>query len=170
MGPWNYPYKAIVLPRIGITRGLHWSNHKTALVKPLYCHTLALHGVYISRFMKLPIWTTVLPHIGITWGLTLVGPWNCTWKAIVLPHIGIAWGLHWSTNETAHINHSLVTHWYYMGSTLVGTWNCKWKAIVLPHIGIAWGLHWSTHEIAHINHCLATHWYYMGFTLVGPWN
>ena len=68
---------------------------------------------------------------------------------LVLPHIDITWVLHWSTHETAHINHCLATHWYYMGSTLVGPWNCTWKATVFPQIGIAWGLYWSTHESAH---------------------
>ena len=82
-------------------------------------------------------------------GFTLIGTWNCLCKAIVLPHIGITWGLHGSTHETAHINHCLATHWYYMGLTLVGSWNCTRKAIVCPHIGIAWGLHWLT-ETAHV--------------------
>ena len=63
VGPWNCLCKAIVLPHIRITWGLHWSAHGT------FCHTLSLHGVYIGRLMKLLIWTTVLPHIGITWGL-----------------------------------------------------------------------------------------------------
>ena len=82
-------------------------------------------------------------HMGFTW----VGPWNYPCKSIVLPHIGITWGLHWSTHETAHINHCLTTHWYYMGFTLVGPWNCTWKATVYPK-----------------------HWHCMGFTLADSWN
>ena len=55
VGPWNCSCKYIVLPHIGITWGVHWSSHETDHVKPLFCHTLALHGVYIDRPMKLPM-------------------------------------------------------------------------------------------------------------------
>ena len=47
------PCEAIVLQHIGITWGLHLAAHETAHVKLLFCHTLALHGVYRGRFMKL---------------------------------------------------------------------------------------------------------------------
>ena len=46
---------AIVLPHIGITRGLHWSTHETVHVKPLSCNTLELHGVHSGRPIKVPM-------------------------------------------------------------------------------------------------------------------
>ena len=83
-------------------------------------------------------------------GFTLVGPWNCTWKATVFPYIGNAWGLHWSTHERAHIKtlscHSLELH----GSMLVTPWSCPCKTTVLPIIDIAWSSHWLAQETAHV--------------------
>ena len=55
VGSWNCPCKSIVLPHIGITWGVHWSSHGTAHVKPLFCHTLTLHGVYTDWTMKMPM-------------------------------------------------------------------------------------------------------------------
>ena len=75
--------------------GLHWLFHVTVHVKPLFCHTLALHGP------------------------TLVVPCNCPCKAIVLPRIGITWSLHWSVHETAYVKplfcYSLALHGIYIG-------------------------------------------------------
>ena len=146
IGPWNCPCKAIVLPHIGITWGLHWSTHETAhinhrltthwyymrftLVGPWNCtwqatvfHTLALHGVYIGRLMKLPI-KTLSCHILVLHGSLLVSPRSCPCKTTVLPIIGIAWGSHWLAHETAHVKplfwQTLALH----GLHIVGPWNC----------------------------------------------
>ena len=131
IGPWKFPCKAIVVPHIGITWGLHWSGHDWSIHETAHMkHCLATPWYYM--------------------GFTLVGPWNCTWKATVFQHIGIAWGLHWSTNETAHVKtlsyHTLELH----GSTLVGPRSFPCKTTVLPLIGIAWGSHWLAHETAHV--------------------
>ena len=92
------------------------------------------------------------------------GQWNWPCKPIVLPHIGITWVWHWSIHETAHINHCLATHWYYMGFTLVDPWNCTWKATVFHT------LHWSTLGAAHVK-TLSCHTFELpGSTLVGPWS
>ena len=170
IGPWNCPCKAIVLPLIGVTWGLHLSAHETVHVqpKPLFCHTLALHGVYIGRLMELPIWTTVLSHIGITWGLlwlahqtakshcfsthghcmrfTLVDSWNCPYKPLSY--------------------HTLVLH----GSTLVGPWSCPCKTIVLPLSDIAWDSNWLAHETAHVKPLFYQTMALHGLHIVGPWN
>ena len=55
VGPWNCPCEANVLPPIGITWSVHWSTHRISDVKPLFCQTLALDGIYSCRLKKLPM-------------------------------------------------------------------------------------------------------------------
>ena len=99
---WN---SEISIPTGILSSGLHglqsFRRHcETGHVNPLFCHThdtLALHGVYNNQPMKPPVKS------------------HCFATHL----IGITWGLHWSIHETAHINHCLATHWYYMGLLLL---------------------------------------------------
>ena len=184
--PWNCPCKAIVLPQISIKWGLHWSTHETAHIN----HCLATHWYYMGFTLVGPwncTWkTTVFSTNWYCMGFTLVDSWNCLYKplsyhtlvlhgvysgwsmklhmkikATVFPHIGISWGLHWSTHETAYINHCLTTHWYCLGLTLVGPWNCTWKATVLFHTLALHGVYIGRlMKVPIYRHCLATHWNY----------
>ena len=120
--------------------GFTLAAQETAHAKPLYFHTLVLHGIYISRPLKLPLKSECVATHWHYMG-SLVDSWNCPCKAIVLPHIGITWGSLWSAHEVAHVKPLVFHTWYYVGLTLVSLYNDQCATIVFPHIGIkAWAL------------------------------
>ena len=57
---WNCHCHANVLPHNGLILGSFCSMDKTAPVKPLFCPTIALHGIYIGRSIKLSLYTKPL--------------------------------------------------------------------------------------------------------------
>ena len=118
--PWNCPCKATVLTHIGLTLGSFCPTYETPHVKPLFCHRLAPHGIYVGQPMKLPLYAK--PFFAIhshCMGFTLVDPWNCLYKTNIVPNIGITRGSLQSAHKTAHVK-PFSTHLHYMEFMLIG--------------------------------------------------
>ena len=124
--PWNCLCEAAVLTHICLTLNSFCWTHETAHAKSLFCHRMALHGIYVGQPMKLPLYAKPISAIHLHYmGFTLVVPWNCLCKASVSPTIRIT---------RAHSGRPL---------------NCACKTM-FPNICITSNSHWPAHNIAHV--------------------
>ena len=95
-----------------------WSAHEVAHVKPLFCHSLVLHGAHINWPMKLHVKPLFCQTLALH-GIYVIGPWNYPCINTDSPHIGITWASHWLAHEIAHVKplfcHSLVVSEAHIG-------------------------------------------------------
>ena len=108
---WGYFNWHICNCMFALVSSSHWLAHETAHVKPLFCQTLALHGLHIAGPWNCPCITTVLPHIHYM-GLTLVASWNCHVKPLPFSHPLVLRGarIGWPMKLPIE-NHCFTTRW-----------------------------------------------------------